>query len=107
VSVTVTLIEGPRRSGKTFVLHALGKAVVEGRTLMLDEADIALFLENPKLQFPKYWGQQYDDIFLVGPNVVKMMTQLVAAGIIPLPFNVRFVNLAITEITADDYPNTK
>jgi len=107
VSVTVTIIEGPRGSGKTFVLHALGNAAVEGRTLMLDEADIALFLENPKLQFPKYWGQQYANIFMVGPDVVRMMTQLVAAGIIPLPFNVRFVNLATTEITADDYPNTK
>lgn len=106
MSVTVTLIEGPRRSGKTFVLHALAKAAV-GRVLMLDEPDATLFLQNPKANVANYAGHQYDNVFLVGVDVVKVMTHLVASGIIPFPFSVRFVNLATTEITADDYPDIK
>lgn len=106
MSVTVTIIEGPRGSGKTFVLHALCKAAV-GRVLMFDEPDSTLFLQNPKANVAAYAGHRYDNIFLVGADAVKVMTHLVASGVIPFPFTVRFINLNTTEITADDYPTVK
>ena len=96
---TVTLIEGPRASGKTFTLHALANAArSQGNVLMMDEPDIALFLQDPKNRMINYMGRRYDNIFLVGLRAVEVMTYFATGGVIPIPFNVRCVNLNFEEV---------
>lgn len=104
---TVTLIEGPRGSGKTFTLHALANAArANGNVLMLDEPDVELFLRDPKNRMINYYGRRYDNIFLVGLRAVEMMSHLATGGVIPFPFNVRMVNLNFEEVNvAYSIPN--
>lgn len=106
---TVTLIEGPRASGKTFLLHALSTAALAANRSIfaLDEPEVKLFLEDPETHSARFRGHRFDDVFLVGPDVVKVMTQLAVSQVITFPFSVRFINLNITEINASDYATIK
>ena len=109
MATIITLIEGPRQSGKTFLLHALSTAALAaGRSIFaLDEPEVKLFLEDPKTRMTRFRGRRFDDVFLVGPDVVKAMTHLTVGQIITFPFSVRFINLNITEINASDYATIK